>query len=171
MNFIFHKTTSVSTFPRGPFILYNTPGNSGLEHKLCCIYYVNLGQTPGCYPFQLLASAHFNRNFKLFSGRGCSKGWAFTRVPQYEFVGTANEEVGGTQSFPNLKHFHNSSNHGLLGCQNLLPTQKCLGCPSLFQQHFIWISINFEFRYKTWNPSLPVENFASVRQIMFAGNF
>jgi hypothetical protein len=29
----------------------------------------------------------------MFPGRACGKHWTFTRVPQYEFVGVANEEV------------------------------------------------------------------------------
>jgi len=34
---------------------------------------------------------------KICSSRTCGKAWSFTRVPQYEFVGTANEEVRDVQ--------------------------------------------------------------------------
>ena len=32
------------------------------------------------------------------AGRTCNKGWSYTRVIQYEFVGAANEEIRDVQS-------------------------------------------------------------------------
>ena len=43
----------------------------------------------------LLCKANINteRTGSSISGQSCNRGWAFTRVAQYEFVGIANEEV------------------------------------------------------------------------------
>ena len=35
---------------------------------------------------------------QVFAGRTCNKGWSYTRVIQYEFVGAANEEIRDVQS-------------------------------------------------------------------------
>ena len=42
------------------------------------------------------------QNFKIcfskkFLERTCRKSWTFTRVPQFEFIGDANEEVNNVQ--------------------------------------------------------------------------
>ena len=65
---------------------------------MSCIYYVNLGQTPRCALIRhniksFENTKHYTKIFLIILGRSCNKAWAYTRVPQYEFVGTANEEV------------------------------------------------------------------------------
>ena len=35
---------------------------------------------------------------QVLAGRTCNKGWSYTRVIQYEFVGAANEEIRDVQS-------------------------------------------------------------------------
>ena len=32
-----------------------------------------------------------------FSGKTCRKGWTYTRVPQLEFIGEANEEINNVR--------------------------------------------------------------------------
>ena len=34
---------------------------------------------------------------KIFSGKTCRKGWTYTRVPQLEFIGEANEEINNVR--------------------------------------------------------------------------
>jgi len=46
----------------------------------------------------------------ISNGRGCNKDWAFTRVPQYEFVGTANEEVQNVESMAACRELCLASN-------------------------------------------------------------
>ena len=36
--------------------------------------------------------------YQGLAGRTCNKGWSYTRVIQYEFVGAANEEIRDVQS-------------------------------------------------------------------------
>ena len=57
-----------------------------LEHLLFISYII--------YP---LSSIRSNLD-QVIAGRTCNKGWSYTRVIQYEFVGAANEEIRDVQS-------------------------------------------------------------------------
>jgi hypothetical protein len=42
---------------------------------------------------KIVVICYYRQIKKNLLGRACGKSWTFTRVPQYEFVGVANEEV------------------------------------------------------------------------------
>ena len=46
----------------------------------------------------IIISNYSEESKQTHSGRTCNKGWSYTRVIQYEFVGAANEEVRDVQS-------------------------------------------------------------------------
>ena len=54
------------------------------------------------YKCLILSYWYFKRG--IVSERTCRKNWTFTRVPQFEFIGDANEEVNNVQTIAECRN-------------------------------------------------------------------
>ena len=45
----------------------------------------------------------YNNDLQSFIERSCRKSWSFTRVPRFEFIGDANEEVNDVKTIADCR--------------------------------------------------------------------